>query len=619
MSVFHKFNQRNVDLLRNLSPDKRFEELSKLYIAAKISVENQEIAQELEYIIRNPDNICERFNCVLEKIEDTEERLRGILGRSSLDKNVQYELLSRIRGVQLTVDNWKEIVYNLVEMFARERIMNVIQPNLSVNRLEVALLDVDGGTFFDGTAGSGASLRIAHDYATRKHAEIGLFAQESCISAVKTAKLLMFLSDIEDTNIVCGDTLGEPGFLDGNNLMKFDYVIMDTLTGIRLGEEYYMEYDKYDRFVYGQPNKSSYELIYISHLLKTLKDDAKGIAIVPNGILFRGAREGEVRRNIINSDVIESVIALSTGLYPHTSVQVNVVIFNKNKPEHMRDKIQFINAESLYEQETRSQRIIADSQIQRIVDCYNTKPEEKEFSTVVSIAELEDYNLLPRKYLVSTKTVIDGYGEVKFDKDAIEGLKTTELVKLGKFYRGINITSRDLSQDETGVKVINMSDVQNGEIDIEALSYYTIPNNARVEAYRVQVGDLLISVRGSALKIAVVPEHEGDILVSQNFIGFRPNAGTDVKYLKAYLESPLGQYLLQLCQSGTSIPTIKSKDLEKLPVKLIDDMKGYRVIERFECKKQEINQRLRELEEELKECHLELYNEMGITRTFSVK
>ncbi|KPC97688.1 hypothetical protein LR69_04074 [Geobacillus sp. BCO2] len=62
---------------------------------------------------------------------------------------------------------------------------------------------------------------------------------------------------------------------------------------------------------------------------------------------------------------------------------------------------------------------------------------------------------------------------------------------------------------EWAYKVIKLSDVQNGEVLIDQLASYEITNNAKIESYLVQEGDVIISVRGAGIKIAVIPPHEG--------------------------------------------------------------------------------------------------------------
>ena len=130
---------------------------------------------------------------------------------------------------------------------------------------------------------------------------------------------------------------------------------------------------------------------------------------------------------------------------------------------------------------------------------------------------------MPNKNVLKTEFTNAEIGKIKFNKNKLEELrKYKTLNDLGKFYRGINVIGSKVEECEAGeYKIINLSDVKNGEIDVDSLTRYNLKDNARVESYSVKEGDILISNRGVTTKIGKVPKCDEKILISQNLIGVR--------------------------------------------------------------------------------------------------
>jgi type I restriction enzyme M protein len=80
----------------------------------------------------------------------------------------------------------------------------------------------------------------------------------------------------------------------------------------------YLQYHPYNRFFYGIPRRSSVDFATISHVLASLPENGRVIVVARDAALYRGGTEGEIRRNIISSDLIEAIIALPARLYEKT-------------------------------------------------------------------------------------------------------------------------------------------------------------------------------------------------------------------------------------------------------------------------------------------------------------
>ena len=121
--------------------------------------------------------------------------------------------------------------------------------------------------------------------------------------------------------------------------------------------------------------------------------------VVPHGVLFRGASEKDIRKGILEDDLLEAVIGLPSALFYGTGIPAALLIINKKKPDERKGKVLFINGELEYE-EGKNQNKLRDNDIQHVLDVYDAFEDEKRYSKVVSMDEIRenDYNLNIRRY-----------------------------------------------------------------------------------------------------------------------------------------------------------------------------------------------------------------------------
>lgn len=576
-------------------------------------------------ILKEGAFLAEKVKAVLNEIEAHVPFLKGVYELSDLfgrlSNNTLYHLLSRIHSFAFTKEQWKQWIESLFVYagnMAGVEGVELITP-AGVNELGIRLLNMEGGEFYDGVSGLSGTLCAASEYARRHHCEVALYGQEINQRAWALGKLRLLFHDRTDAHLAKGDTLTEPAFVEGNKLKKFDYIMMNFPFGMRINSYEQLMNDRYDRFVYGRLPRTSADMAFILHALSSLKENGKAVLVVTNGTLFRGGPEAVIRGHLLSADLIESVIALPSSLLDGAAIQINLLVLNKNKSAEREGNILFINAENYYGERRRGRRYLRQEDIDRIVAIYHEGLEIDEVSKFVSVREIEEANLLSNRYLQSSEWTIDPYGKVKFYPDHIKNLPCVQpLKRIGTFYRGINISAKDAEIENGPYKVIKLSDVQNGEVLIDQLASYEITNNAKIESYLVQEGDVIISVRGAGIKIAVIPPHEGDILISHNFIGIRPHRHVDPFYLKVFLESPVGQYLLLSKQAGTNVTILNMKDLENIPIPVRPFEEQKEIIMSYLEEQKHIQDMMKQLEKQRLESSLKLYEKMGIRSTFTL-
>jgi hypothetical protein len=203
-----------------------------------------------------------------------------------------------------------------------------------------------------------------------------------------------FLHGIEDFQIVRGDTLSEPKFVQGDKLMKFDVVLANPPYSIKQWDRDTFSSDPWGRNLYGTPPQGNADYAFFQHILCSLARKTGRCAILfPHGILFRDA-EAEMRRKLIETDLIECVVGLGMNLFYNSSMPSCVVICRSSKPTSRKGKVLLINAFNEVTRE-RAQSFLTDAHIARIVRIYRAFRDEPGFARVVTLNEFraEDGNL----------------------------------------------------------------------------------------------------------------------------------------------------------------------------------------------------------------------------------
>ncbi|MFT7223494.1 MAG: type I restriction enzyme M protein [Cellvibrionaceae bacterium] len=272
-----------------------------------------------------------------------------------------------------------------------------------VVKLLVSLLKTHAGMrIYDPTAGSGGMLVQTRNYLIRHHenaANLSLFGQEMNLNTWAICKMNMFLHGVFNADIRKADTLRDPQHTAHGELMTFDRVIANPPFSLKKWGKDEADNDGYGRFPYGTPPKDSGDLAFVQHMIASLNNEGMMGVVMPHGVLFRGSSEKEIRKGIVNDDLLEAVIGLPSGLFYGTGIPASLLIINKNKPAERKRKVLFINGELDY-QEGKNQNTLRAQDIEKIVDTFDGYKVSKRYSAVVTheaIAE-NDYNLNIRRY-----------------------------------------------------------------------------------------------------------------------------------------------------------------------------------------------------------------------------
>lgn len=573
-------------------------------------------------LIHNSTDIKEAVKEALDIIGDEEKSLKGPISYLS-NLKLSNEQLSKIIVILKRYSFDKELFRKAFE-FILEQVEELlgkfggeeITPKF-FNKLAVEIVEPKNGEFYDGVFGFGGDAIEAYKFAAKYGNELKINGQELDLKTYSIACIRMFINGINSADIRIGDVLTNPIFKEDENVLKkYDSIIMAPPLGLGWKDkESQIINDKYSRFIYGLPGVANADWLFILSALKSLKEEGKAVIISTLGSLFRAGAEENLRKKLIGFDYIETVIEFAGGLLTNTAIPCAMMVINMNKSQDMKNKIQFINADEIYENVRRGKRILNDDNINTILDIYRGKNNIDDVSEIVSLENIEGGNLLPSRYVVKTEFNSSEYGKVKIHLDKLNASK--KLGETGTFYRGINVTSKNVQDSNGKYKIINLADIKDGELDVDLLPTYTIENNARVEAYKVEAGDIIISNKG-ATKICIIPEHEGDVLISQNFIGIRVKSSYNPEYIKEFLESPIGEYLIDSRKTGTAVAMINVKDLKEIPIVEMSLEEQNKIINEYIEKEKRLKKEMEELQYRLKNLKFDLYDRMTIKDTFNI-
>ena len=276
-----------------------------------------------------------------------------------------------------------------------------------VVRLLVQLTKPEAGnTVYDPTSGSGGFLIQAHQYVEEQGQnadDLYLYGQDSNGTVWSICNMNMILHNITRFTIENGDTLEDPQIFDSaGRPEKFDRVLANPPFS-----------QNYDRANVKFPNRyrewcpetgKKADLMFVQHMLASLKGDGHMATVMPHGVLFRSGKEKLIRELLIKDDVIEAIISLPAGLFYGTGIPACVIVCNKNKPESLAGKVLFINADREYA-EGKNQNKLRPEDVEKIDYVFTHKRELPKYSRLVDqseIVETHDFNLNIRRYVDNT-------------------------------------------------------------------------------------------------------------------------------------------------------------------------------------------------------------------------
>jgi type I restriction enzyme M protein len=220
-------------------------------------------------------------------------------------------------------------------------------------------------TIYDPAAGTGGMLSISEEHLTAMNpkARLTMFGQELNPESYAICKADMLIKGQDVGNIIFGNTLSD----DGHPHRKFDYMLSNPPFGVewkKVEKEVRKEQERdgfNGRFGPGLPRVSDGSMLFLMHLVSKMRPAADGgsrLGIVLNGSpLFTGGAgsgESEIRRYMLENDLVEAIIGLPTDMFYNTGISTYVWIVSNRKPAPRKGKVQLIDASSFWRKMRKS-------------------------------------------------------------------------------------------------------------------------------------------------------------------------------------------------------------------------------------------------------------------------
>ena len=289
-------------------------------------------------------------------------------------------------------------------------------------------------TIYDPTCGSGSLLLRATD---ETQSGLSVYGQEKDNATYALARMNMILHDNATADLRHGNTLASPEFTNDGRLKTFDFAVANPpfsdkawTTGLNPAHDEYARFDGY-----GIPPAKNGDYAFLLHFIASLKSKGKGAIILPHGVLFRGNKEADIRRNLIRRGYIKGIIGLPANLFYGTGIPACIIVIDKENADH-RHGIFMIDASKDFLKDGNKNRLRAQD-IHKIVSVFNAQTEIPSYSRMVPTSEIadpaNDYNLnIPRYRCIDSSEPEDLHD---LDAHLNGGIPNTDIDALDNYWQ----------------------------------------------------------------------------------------------------------------------------------------------------------------------------------------
>lgn len=289
-------------------------------------------------------------------------------------------------------------------------------------------------TVLDMACGSGGMLSTTYDFITRMNpdANVRLFGQEINPESYAICLADMLIKGENADNIRLQDTMKADCFEDQSMRIVITnppfgqaWGGKDAADGVESAvkkEHKKAENNEHSRFPWGLPSSGDMQLLFMQHAISKMSKEGRAAIITNGSPLFSGnttSGESQIRRHMLENDLIEAIIALPTDLFYNTSIGIYAFILSKNKRAERRGKIQLINAVDMWKPLRKSlgkkRKEISREDMKTITEIYS----EFEPGPFCKIFDNEEF--MYKEYAVYQPLQRRGF----LTAEAVEGLKTS--------------------------------------------------------------------------------------------------------------------------------------------------------------------------------------------------
>lgn len=383
---------------------------------------------------------------------------------------------------------------------------------------------------------------------TIRNKEVSFHGEELNRNLCDAAQLYFSAYEVPDGEIEERDILTIP---DTAESQSYDIIVLDIPRGQNVTEVY----DEKDPRLLCFNKKNIYsDWIFIQDVLYRLKKTGTAAVLVTPGALTR-VNEEILREQIVVNDWLEAVITLPENLYSKYYAGTELLIFNKDKESSRKGKVIFIDISKEFKRQGRRTVEITEAGLLQVREIFVHSWEVKGVSAVCSREQIQknQYSFKPSQYIQQ--------------EDEWEFVSELVLEDIAQITRGAQVPKRADVVEDGDVYFLNIKDIQEKRIQYEGADKVRSTNSVCKGKYRIQKDDILITSKGTALKLAIMEDYSPEAYISGNLTLIRVNPEKYHPYvLFEYLNSRQGQISLERIQSGTTIRILSNASLQKLKI-----------------------------------------------------
>lgn len=355
----------------------------------------------------------------------------------------QYDLCNSNVDSDLLGNSYEYLIKHFADL-TNKKAGEFYTPRSVVHLLGLILDPHEGETIYDPACGTGGMLLECVDHLKHNHEDyrtLKLYGQEKNLTSSSIARMNMFLHGIEDFQINRGDTLRNPAFFEADGLKTFDCVIANPPFSLEdWGAENWTN-DPFGRNIAGVPPKSSGDMAWVQHMIKSMNSTGRMTVVLPRGALFRKGAEGAIREALLKQDMLEAVIGLGPNIFYGTQLAACIMVFKQNKEQAKKGKVLFIDA-SEQVRVGKAQNFLEKEHVEQIFNWYRDFRDVDNYVKLAPIDDLKenDFNLNIPLYV--EKIIEDNLPSVE---EALAELKTKWNESLKAEEKFINILKEFIS------------------------------------------------------------------------------------------------------------------------------------------------------------------------------
>ncbi len=378
--------------------------------------------------LRGDKEIGDKINKIIAKLADAND-LRGVIDQADFNdesklgagKEMQDRLsklvaifdgldfrANRAEGDDLLGDAYEYLMRHFATESGKSK--GQFYTPAEVSRVMAQVIGIENAgelaepTVYDPTAGSGSLLIKAADEA--RTPKLAIYGQEMDVATWALARMNMILHGHPTAELWRGNTLSSPHFKgQGGGIKRFDFAVANPpFSAKSWSNGLDPANDEFKRFEFGIPPAKNGDYAFLLHFAASLKSTGKGAIILPHGVLFRGNREAQIRRNLVQRGYIKGIIGLPANLFYGTGIPACVLVIDKEGAPS-RQGIFMIDASRGYVKDGNKNRLRARD-IHKIVDVFRQRDEIPGYSRQVPLEEIgndaNDFNLNLSRYIDSS-------------------------------------------------------------------------------------------------------------------------------------------------------------------------------------------------------------------------